>query len=243
MRNSPEFRWILKGFTPEKMPMARLADYIQQLAKMLGQEDGVHFDRVERGSVAVVAAIDRRSSGKVSARVNGIRSGTAPADAMKAYGVINAMLAQDKTTALLRDRSAVIIRFPGKIAERKALVEVPDSGSVVGYLYLLSDAGREFHARIRLESGGTLQCTVGSDIARKLREHLFETVKVYGRGVWARSEGGAWTVVSLEINEVIRAESARLRTVVDQLRKLDIEWPEDPLGYLEGINRNAGTIQ
>lgn len=223
--------------------MARLADYMQQIAKLLGQEDGVHFERVERGSLAVVAAVDPVSSGKVSARVSSVRAGTAPADAMKAYSVINAMLAQDRTTALLRDSSAVIIRFPGKVVEHKVLVEVPDSGTVIGYLYMLSDAGKEFHARIRLESGGTLQCTVSGDIAKKLRDHLFETVKVYGRGVWARSESGDWAVVSLEINDVVRAESARLRSVVDQLRKLDIEWPEDPLGYLDDLNREGGTIQ
>lgn len=243
MRNTPEFRWILKGFTPEKMPMARLADYMQQLAKLLGQENGVHFERVEPGSVALVAAVDPDASGKVNARVSGVPSGTAPADAMKAYSVMNTMLAEDKTTALLRDRSAVIIRFPGKVIERKALVEVPDSGSVIGYLYMLSDAGKEFHARIRLESGGTLQCTVSGDIAKKLRDHLFETVKVYGRGVWARNEGGDWAVVSLEINDVVRADSARLRSVVDQLRQLDIEWPEDPLGYLDDLGREGGTIQ
>jgi hypothetical protein len=240
MRFGSEYRWILEGYTPETIPMFRLAEYMQQLAKLLGQEASVHFEKIEKGSVALVSRVDRYAVSKVNARVKAVRQRTAPNDVMRVVDGLNSMLADDQTSASLKEGNSVVIRFPGIRAQLHPAFQVPDQGSVLGYLYMLSEAGRGFNARIRLESGGVLMCTVAPEMAKNLREHLFETVKVFGTGFWTRSVDGIWTAASLDIKEVVPADSAKLRAIVDELRNLNIEWDdyrslEDPnIGNLRG---------
>lgn len=243
MRVGSEYRWVLNGYTPDTIPMARLAEYMQQLAKLLGEETSVHFERVEKGSVALVSKIDGVAAGRVNARVACVAKGKAPLDALRAYNALNAMLANDNGSAVLKQGSAVVIRFPGKVVPQTRIIEIPDTGTVIGRLYGLAETKDGIHARIRLESGGVLICTVTETIARKLRDHLFETVKVFGSGVWARGGDGGWTVVHLDISDVVTANRASLRVVVDQLRSLEIEWPDDPLGDLEARDEGDSTIQ
>lgn len=243
MQFGTEYRLVLEGFTPDTIPMSRLAEYLRQMAKMLGYEGAVHFQRVENNCTALVAKIDPRTAGKVRAQVRAIREKKAPADAMNASAAINRMVAEDKTTGLLREQKGVVIRFPGTRPAQNMALEVPDEGTVIGYLYMLSDAGREFHARIKLESGNTLMCTVTDEIAKKLRSHLFETVKVSGPGIWARDTDGAWAALKLEIKEVVPVKSTSLRSVIDELRQIDIDWPEDVFETNDGHDQNGSHLQ
>ena len=63
MEYGSEYRWVLEGFTPATIPMTRLAEYMQQLGKLLGSEAAVHFVRVEDGSVAMVSKVDGGDAG------------------------------------------------------------------------------------------------------------------------------------------------------------------------------------
>jgi hypothetical protein len=243
MHFGAEYRLVLEGFTPDTIPMVRLAEYMQQLAKMLGQDEHVHFEKVENNCTALVSRIDPRGVGKVAARVKSIRDKTAPSDAMKAFNALNSMLGEDSTTAVLKERKATIIRFPGTLPEPEAVLTVPDEGTVIGYLYMLSDGKTGFQARISLESGRTLMCTVPSDVAKKLRDYLFETVKVSGPGVWTKSQEGEWSPAKLDIKDVVRVESASLRSLIDKLRTLQIEWFGDDYENYEDTVSQGNQIQ
>ena len=245
MQIGSEYRWVLEGFTPDTIPMNRLAEYMQQLAKLLGQEASVRFVRVEKNCVALVSKVDGGvAAGRVDARVSSVRRGDGPQDAMRAYQTLNGMVAQDDTSAALRKGSATVIRFPGIHVEPQEAIEIHDSGSVVAYLYMLYEAkDHGFHARFRMPSGGTLMCTVSGAIAIDLRKHLFETVKIFGRGLWRRDGTGKWEPTKFEIAEVVKIEDSSLRQVFEELRSLDIEWPDDPLQYIFDINSENGTIQ
>ena len=48
-RKHRDYRFHIEAYSPDTMPMARLADYLADLAKMLGQEKSVHFLKVEGG--------------------------------------------------------------------------------------------------------------------------------------------------------------------------------------------------
>ncbi len=50
----------INAYTPETIPMARLAEYMQHFAVVLGREqkDGIHFDKMEQGSTQLAARID-----------------------------------------------------------------------------------------------------------------------------------------------------------------------------------------
>lgn len=239
-----EYKWELAGYTPATIPGARLVEYMQQLAKLFGHEASVHFVRIEEGSARVVGKVDRGVvAGKVYARVNEVRRGAGAADARAAFQAINTMLAEDDTAAALRRGSAVILRFPGAKPAAERPIEVNDSGSVVGYLYSLAQVKGGYHARLRLDEGTMLQCAVSDEMARLMRQSLFEMVRVHGRGRWKRQADGEWKAVELTITDVTKLKDASLRAVVDQLRALDIEWPGDPLGQWAELNEGNGHIQ
>lgn len=243
MQIGSEFSWIVDGFTPNTIPMGRLAEYMQEFAKLLGHEASVHFVRVEKGSLKLVSRAEAPgAAGKVSARIARIRSGDAPQDALRAQDALNEMLAEDNTTARLTRGSATIIRFPGLLQKQHESIELHDVGSLVGRLYMLSEVKDYFHARLRLSEGGMIQCRINSDMARKLREHLFENIRVFGRGVWRRESAGAWRVMEFEISDVAKITRGGLRAEIEQLRKLDIRWPEDPIGEISRLNDEGDPV-
>jgi hypothetical protein len=44
-----EYTFRIDVFTPETMPMARLAEYLAELSKLVGHSQSTHFDRVAPG--------------------------------------------------------------------------------------------------------------------------------------------------------------------------------------------------
>ena len=82
---------ILKidAFTPETMPMDRLAKYIEKFAALLGNESSVHLLSVDRGSCAITAFADDPAIPKIKDRTNRINDGTAPKAAIKARSEID----------------------------------------------------------------------------------------------------------------------------------------------------------
>jgi len=179
----------------------------------------------------------------VSARVHAVRQRKGPLDAIRAYDTINDMVAEDKTTARLTRGMATIIRFPGRTTNQQRHVEVTDHGFLVGYLSMLAEnKSGEFSARLRTDSeDGAVVCSASADVARKLREHLFETVKVFGTGRWERRSQG-WVVARFNITDVARVEPGTVRNVIDRLRALKIDWLDDPLGYLSDLEDRESSI-
>ena len=57
MSDSDEFRLKIEAYTPDTMPMERLAEYLAELALMLGERTFVHFVRLEAGSTSIVHRI------------------------------------------------------------------------------------------------------------------------------------------------------------------------------------------
>ena len=243
MKLGTVYRWILHGFTPDTMPMARLAEYMQQLGKLLGNEAAVHFVRVEKGSLALVSTVDRGiAEGKVDARLSRLRAGNPQSDVARAFVSINEMLHADGATASLRRGSRTVANFSGaRFVDREPL-SIPDFGSIVGYLYMLSQGTKAYNARLRLDRDRTIQCTASEPVAKRLKDHLFETVRVSGYGLWKREREG-WQASQLEISEVRRVVNAPLAEVVRELRTLDIAWPDDPLEYSSRLDEGGGTLQ
>ena len=244
MRTGSEFKWILEGYTPDTLPMARLSEYMQQLAALLGQQSSVHFVRIDKKCVSLVSKVDGiLPSQKVRERVAGVRSGKAPRDAVRAFEAMNVMVADDGGSALLKQGGATIIRFPGSKFTIDKRVEINDLGSVVGQLYMLAQSRDGFQARIRPDRNTVLFCAVNADMARKMKGLLFGPVRAFGRGLWRRESAGHWAIVDLDILDVVPVEDRTLRHVIDEIRDLDIEWSDDPLGYLSDINEESGLIQ
>ena len=81
MAQRQEYRFKIDAFTPETLPMARLAEYMAELATLLGTQERVHFVRLEGGSTTLVQEIEYEAIPKVRERLNGIKTRSAPEDA------------------------------------------------------------------------------------------------------------------------------------------------------------------
>ena len=54
MNDQHEYRFVIDALSPDSLPMARLAEYMGELARLLGRPDQVHFERLEGGSTVLV---------------------------------------------------------------------------------------------------------------------------------------------------------------------------------------------
>jgi hypothetical protein len=152
------------------------------------------------------------------------------------------MLFEDKATAAIHRGTATIIRFPGIAAAPRQTLIVTDVGSVTGYLYMLSHGKDGFSARLRVDDGVIL-CAVQRRAISALKECLFETVRVSGLGRWRQDDAGAWRIQSMSIESVKPLKTSGLRNAVEDLRAIEVDWPDDPLGYLADLNESGGALQ
>ena len=90
-----ELHFSIEGTTPHTFPMARLAVYLRELAVLLGNEDNVHFLRVDDGSANCVMEIDTDIEPAISERVREAQNGLGPKEAVKAFKAIRLYLDED----------------------------------------------------------------------------------------------------------------------------------------------------
>src|SRR5712664_3973202 len=90
-----KFHFKIDGFTPETLPMARLAVYMADLATLLGHEDKVHFVKVAKGSADLVHVVDEPQLEEVVHRLHLVKEGLGPVDAQVAFRSLNSRLSED----------------------------------------------------------------------------------------------------------------------------------------------------
>lgn len=115
MSKSKERRFKIDVFTPETIPMERLAQYMLQFAKLLGEPERVHFVDVESGSAVLRARVEDVAIPKVERRITDASRGQGDVVALKALQSLDDMLAEDNAVGqLCDDVGAEIIAFPGR---------------------------------------------------------------------------------------------------------------------------------
>lgn len=234
----------IKAYTPETIPMARLAQYMRSFAGLIGHEheSAVHFDRLAEGSTQLVSRVDHEEVPKVRASLDALARGEASVERIKAQEDLDALLAADNATGFVyedEDPGAKIIDFPGVTRPRPfEYGPVRQEGTLDGVLVSIGGADKTIHIRLQ---NGDLKYTgleTDRDTARHLAKHLFEPVRVFGTGNWLRGADGTWTLKRFKIQgfDVLRQDD--LRDVVDDLRAVEgSEWStlDDPLATLRAL--------
>jgi len=223
---------VLEGRTPDQIPLERLAEYMQQLAILLGQKSDVHLARVEKGSTRIVAHLPNGGPAqRAQARVYAVRDNRAPADAMRAFSRINAMVAEDRGPARVTFGSAVVLRFPGTAKAPIKAVTMRDHAVITGRLYaLIEESSGQVKARIRPRNREAyVACTADEITGRKLRNFFQDVVRVEGAGEWTRSPSGEWQCISVKIDDVRGVKDITLREAIGAIRAIEPSWPDDPL--------------
>ncbi len=244
MRIGTKLTWILDGRRPNQIPLARLAEYMQNLAVLFGEIDNVHFEQVFEGSTCLEAKIRPGiPSQRVQERVAAVRQKRAPADAMRAYHRLDEMVHEDRGPARLSCGPAIILRFPGKVIEKYKPASILERGTVVGRLYfLMEESPGQLRVRIRPRTGNAyVPCTADGSIGRHLRNYFMDAVRASGRGMWERMESGEWSCRSLHIDDVQPVKDSSLREAINALRNVEAHWSDDPLAEWLEIEERSGA--
>jgi hypothetical protein len=226
-----EYGLKIDAYTPDTMPMARLAEYMTELAALLGQTNSVHFARLEDGSTELVHWVEREASPKVRARTTGVKLGEAPQSAMRAYRTLNKFLREDDAVGTLREKTAattnVVLLFPGRLEATEKIPIVRQQGSIDGIVNHMSGRDETVHVHLESDDKQVSVCTITRALAKQLRHHMWEPVRLFGRGTWSRDADGIWALKDFKIENFQTLQDEPLSAVLAKLREHPMDWIED----------------
>jgi hypothetical protein len=226
MDEDRELIFHIDAYSPESIPMAKLADYMADFASLLGKDNGVHFAGLEKGSTRIKARVKFEDIPKVTGRLNDIRHGNGPKDATKVFEQIDARLANDNAVGrIFEEKSsgtiAELLSFPGRDRPKaQSYGPFNQEGHLDGLL--ISVGGKDETISLRLQNGDIVysNCDTNRIIARELGKHLFEPIRIHGTGRWMREADGQWTLMRFRVHRFDVLETASLRDTVTALRAI-----------------------
>jgi hypothetical protein len=233
------YRFKIDAYRPETMPMARLAQYMAELAVLLGEKSAVHFRRLTTGSTILNAKVDREAVPKVRDRVATVRARDGDGEPMRAFNSLNKLLRDDNAVGLLRDDapSAIIVRFPGREIAEEKFASIRQQGSVDGIVTGIRGRDDSIHITIQSEGQQISGCETTRTIAKQLGAKLFEPVRLFGRGRWSRDADGVWTLQHFKIEGFDSLDDASLTSALAVLREIPAEWGDGAIGELMAMRR------
>lgn len=216
-----EYTLRIEGFTPETLPMARMADYLAALADLIGHKQTTHFDRIEEGSARLIAHVDPQDRVKVAERLDQGR-GVLEGAVLRAIERIDNYLAEDNTTGQILDgQGAVVIPFPGITRPRPlAFPAFRQDGSIDGEVVSIGGKDATAHAILRDGLVTYSNIEVKKDVAKALGKLLYgPKVRLFGSGRWERHPDGGWKLLSFSVNRYEVLDDASLHEVLDDIRR------------------------
>lgn len=239
MKDRIEYRLELDAYSPETMPMARLAEYMSDLATLLGERSEVHFVRLDAGSTVLVSAVEREAEPKVQKRLEAVRTSEAPQDVLDAYTRLDDRLLDDNATgSLVAEPGVRVLKFPGRQrAVQPKYGPFNEPGTIQGQVIMIG--GKRGLVPVHLQDGRrTWVAAAPRDLARRLAQYIFgETIRAIGVGRWIRDGEGMWTQTQFTIRDFEVLNDEPLPDVIERLRAVRGEWTslDDPLGELDRI--------
>jgi len=242
-QNFREFSFTIDAFTPDTIPMARLAQYMADFAVLLGSEQNVHPGKLKKGSTILTARVEWEAEPKVRERLHSVRTRTANDRAMSAAASLDERLAEDNAKGKIVDPSgSQVIEFPGR--DRFAMPEygpIQQPGSFQGVP--IKVGGENDPVPVHLEDGKEKYVIDAKrSLAKEIAKHLFtNVVRVEGMGRWTRTADGVWKMLSFHAQSMQVIEDADIRKNLGELRSIDSAWKKstDPLQTLDQIRRGT----
>jgi hypothetical protein len=243
------YTFSIDVFTPETLPAARFAEYVLELAKLLGEPAGVHFKEITSGSARVALIVDEPVQTKVHGRLRDLKAGKGSKDACSAQTKLDMMLANDNATGSLFDNTgAVILPFEGR-EKVQPLVYGPFSREATIEGRLVSLGGRDKTAHVQLQDGDVFhtKIEVSRDLAVQLRSYLYAeiTIRLFGKGRYLRTPEGIWSLENFKATGFETLDDAPLLDVIAKLRSVKgSEWGNsaDPVAELLEMRNDAGAL-
>jgi hypothetical protein len=228
------YEFKIDAFTPDSLPMARLAEYLTELSKLLGHQEHVHFRKVKKGSAVLQAAVEYPERPKVAVRLSMVRKNEAPDEAIEAQQELNRMLQADNAVGYLRQPGVgVILEFPGRKTPISETVAVVEQGELDGQVIRIGGRDNTIPVWLRSSDRTIYRCTATENIAKELIKHyLGEVLRVVGIGKWRRTNDEGWALESFQIKGWQELSPMELGETIATLRAVEgSNWNqlEDPL--------------
>ena len=233
MKDFDEYELWIDAYSPETIPMERLAMYLAALAKLLGHEKSVHLERIDPGSTTPVARVEREAVPKVFARIDELRQAANDADGGSPE--INGLLRSDNAIGRLfrraagSDEKAAILFFPGRESKTpEKFGPFNESGSVDGELLRVGGTDSTDHALVRDPEGRTWSAIVSREMAQRMGSYIHQEVRLNGEMRWERSSEGEWKLLSFRASDFLALDDQTLVQSVAKLRALrDSDWSSE----------------
>jgi hypothetical protein len=234
-----EYRFKIGAYSPTKIPMQRLAEYMNQIALILGEPNQVHFGSLAPGSTVIVAKIEREAVPKVHERVTQVKKGGGPTEARRAYTAANRMLREDNTNGSLKG-DAVILPFPGRDETQEQFAVVRQQGFVEGKITGVTGRDKTVHITLTVEDEPISGLWTTRAIAKQLAGRYDEPVRLHGRGRWQRDAEGAWSLIDFKIESFEPLDDVPLSTALERLRAIPTEWDDNAYAELDVLRHGPG---
>jgi len=224
MPEAKKVHFRINAYTPQTIPMDRLALYMREFAHLLGEPASVHFDELIAGSACIVASIEHTAIPKVEERLTRTASGDPPADARQAIKALDDMLASDNTDGVLSEADgATLLPFPG-VTQRRQLAFGPfnQAGTLDGVVIRVGGRGDPVPVMLETRDGFETHCIASRGIAKGLAAHLFDgEVRCTGVGRWHRDAQGNWLLDRFTISGFEPLDNRPLGDVVRDLQMIE----------------------
>ena len=225
--------------------MSRLAEYMTDLAMLLGEKANVHFVRLDSGSTQLVHRIDHEAVPKVEERLRRVKTGSGPSEAQRAAAEIDRRLAADNASGVLKEEAgAEIIPFPGinRFVEPQ-YGPFNEPGSIDGVVIRVGGQRQKVPVHLETRTGFETHCETTRDIAKELGKLIYgPEVRCIGVGRWYRNSAGSWEMRSFSISDFSVLDNRPLAEVVAELRAVERSgWREvaDPWAELSNIRADS----
>lgn len=246
MKDERRLIFYIDAYSPETIPMAKLAEYMADFAALLGKDNAVRFAGLQKGSTKIAARIEYEDLPKVTARLNDVRRGNPTKDMAKVFDQIDDRLANDNAVGRIyidgADGAVALLAFPGRTRQKpQSYGPFNQEGHLDGIL--ISVGGKDESISLRLQNGDTTytNCDTTRHIARELGKHLFEPLRIHGTGRWTREANGKWTLLRFRVHRFDVLKTDNLSDTVSTLRSITgSKWKDvvDPLAELENLRRD-----
>ncbi|MGA2887701.1 MAG: hypothetical protein ABSE51_06580 [Terracidiphilus sp.] len=255
MTNQREFRFKIDGkigdeaLTPLTMPMARLAEYLADLAIIMGHAESVHFLEAKDGSHESVLMVEADEEARITKHIQDAAHGICTREANLAYRRLDNRLREDCAIADITNISkrAKILEFPGRNLEvPQEYGPIKERASLVGVLKRIGGFDESVPVHLQRADGVIFCCETAAMIAKQLYLFYEKTVRVHGIATYIRNKEGVWKVENFRIQsfdpEPLSEES--FSETIEKLKAIPGNgWGEipDPLEELYRLRHGGGS--
>lgn len=239
-----EYEFYIDAYTPSTIPMSRLAQYLTELAAFFGHSHSVHFARLKKGSLGVVARVAHEAVPKVRVRLQNARDPNAPMDVRKPYKKIDDMLRNDNAVGKLLRGTSNVVTFPGrKAATNQRMGPFTEPSVLEGKIVRVGGTDETAHALVEDSDGKVWSAECTRELAVELAQLLYKyPIRVIGTARWVRTEVGEWEQINFRAKEFIKLTDDDLSEAVGKLRNIQADWRNeaDPASFLRKLRGGNG---